>query len=392
MSKKQLMFASLLIFAVTRLLMFSDTFRSLGDYDTYKYLEWIELLGNGVSPSESSFTYPPGASLIFVVIGAVPLDFLRTFSLVALAVDTVIFLLLTRAARSSLTGYRGPLVWAIGGFAVGSLLYQRFDLWVALLVVVAMLARKRSVLFGVLLGIGFITKIWPAVLLVAQTPSRWFRSGLALVLSSVLGWFVLDSFFSDSTVALRNQAAQGLQIETLTTWPFLVSNIWAGGLQIRETGQTEVLVPIAAQLQTLHVVLMVSFLTVIVIAQWLGKLRAAQPTDVAVLVLTGVVVLNDGFTPQYSIWVLAVAAVALLYPQSRVLWPTMLVVLGSFVFQFGIQDHYAGLVLGDHVTVALQGLRLSLWVGAFLMLIRCVLFDSWRTSSSFAGGNKPSVG
>jgi len=377
-TKANAMLASALIFAVTRALMFSDTFRSLGDYDTYKYLEWAELLGSGVSPSESSFTYPPGASVIFIAVEAMPLGFLRAFSLAALAIDVAIFLLLMRAASDSPVGYRGPLMWAIGGFAVGPLLYQRFDLWVALIVVVAMLSRRKSVLFGVLLGLGFLIKIWPAVLLVAQAPSRWLRSGVAAALSIVLGWLVLDWIFSGSTVAIRNQTAQGLQIETITSWPYLVRSVWSGELRIKETGQTELLVPLSAQLQALHLALVGTFLTVVVVARWLGRLRPADDTDVAVLVLTGVVVLNDGLAPQYSIWVIAVAAVALLRPTSRVLGAATLVILASFVFQFGIQDHYAGLVLGDHVTVALQGLRLTLWIGAFFLLVRRVLYDSWR--------------
>jgi uncharacterized membrane protein len=71
------------------------------------------------------------------------------------------------------------LAIGVSPLLLGSLFDTRFDLWPTLLAVGALVAvvGERPVVSGVLLGLGFAAKLWPAVLLPIAVARLWRRRG-----------------------------------------------------------------------------------------------------------------------------------------------------------------------------------------------------------------------
>jgi hypothetical protein len=131
--------------------------------------------------------YPPGSIPAFFVPaladGYATAFRLEMWALGAAAVALVAFVL-ARSGAGRLRLYGGPLAVALAPLPLRHVFFNRYDLWPAALVVVALagFVAGRGRLGGAALGVGAAAKVFPAVLL----PLAWRRSGVACVAAGLL--------------------------------------------------------------------------------------------------------------------------------------------------------------------------------------------------------------
>src|SRR5207249_319899 len=85
------------------------------------------------------------------------------------------------------------LLLGVSPLVLGSLFDTRFDLWPALFAIAGLAAavRERPLLSGGLLGLGFATKLWPAVLLPVVAIHLWRRRGGQATIDALLAFLAI---------------------------------------------------------------------------------------------------------------------------------------------------------------------------------------------------------
>jgi uncharacterized membrane protein len=228
------------------------------------------------------------------------------------------------AAGSALrtVGAGGVRTWAallaigVSPLLLGSLFDTRFDLWPTLLALGALAAtvRQRRVVTGLLLGLGFAAKLWPAVLLPIAIAHLWRQRGKRGAVTVVVAFVAaaaacfipfavlapdgLRAMFADqldrplqveSLGAAVLMAAQHLGMRPLAT----VSTHGAQALSGRGAG-------LAADLSTIVEI-------TAVLAVWIVFALRRNPNGESALVaaaaaVSALVAFDKVLSPQYLIW------------------------------------------------------------------------------------------
>lgn len=358
LSTRSLWVLALIVFAVTRIsnLPLSLDFR----IDEVLYYEWALVIREGSFPvGDDQYQYPPGAGLLFLGIELFPGTFHRVFMLSVVLTDAAIFaLLLFRVARHG-DSWRGPWAWIACGALAGNLLYERFDVFTALLAVIALLVLSRPVASGSLMGIGAMLKVWPIFALFAVKRDQ-LPKALIGVFAGVFGVMVIAWLTADDALSfMSGQTNRGLQIEASLAAPLLI----AGQLgllpadSVDRFGSTELDAPYAGGIAWLGIAVAVVLLLVLVVQRLRGKLEMIPGTDVALTALLVFVAFNRVNSPQFFIWVGAVAAVALLDRRSRMAIPIVLAFASMLPFAQYIANYYWALQDQTPESVTLQVMR-----------------------------------
>src|SRR5258708_6176154 len=140
------------------------------DADVYvRYaLEWLA----GTASTASQVEYPPGAFPIFLIpllVGSAA-TYRRVFAIAMMCVDLAACILVLKYAAASARRWLSPVgaavVYMLATAALFPVLYARFDLVPATLVLAAVycLRRERWTASGALLGAGAAVKLWPFAL------------------------------------------------------------------------------------------------------------------------------------------------------------------------------------------------------------------------------------
>jgi len=249
------------------------------------------------------------------------------------------------------------LAIGVAPLALGSVFDSHFDLWPALLAVGAMAAavKERPIVSGVLLGLGFAAKLWPAVLLPIAVIHLWRRKGrraavvhVAAFVAVTAACFIpfavlaphgLRAMFSDqldrplqveSLGAAVLMAAQHLGMRPLTT----VTTHGAQALSGRGAG-------LAADLSTL-------FEAATVVTIWVLFARRRNSGSEAVLLASGAAVaaliaFDRVISPQYLIWL--VPFVFLVRGERGVLAGGLLLLALGLTHTWQVAGHYWSLAL-----------------------------------------------
>lgn len=347
----------------------------LNDVDIYA--GWAPLLRDGTFPvDDPTWQYPPGIAPVFLVAGALGLDYRWGFTLAILAVDAALMagLLVAHARRGPSASWRGPWLWASAGLVVGSILMVRFDVVPTALAAGAVLLAASPVRSGVLAALGALTKVWPALVLLALPRRSLPRATVAAAatLGVVLGGYALLT--EGSLSFLGNQRDRGLQIESLGALPYHWWGLLGGDVEFDlQYGSVQVVRPEAPAIGLAITVLGFLLLAVIAWCRLAGRLEAVPPGDVALAVLLVSVATSRVYSPQFNVWLIGVAAVAALDRASRLRVAILLVVAASLVTQ--VVYPWMGTQLGDGETLAivLQTVRLGLLLSATVLSLLAVL-------------------
>lgn len=320
--------------------------------------------------------YPPYALIIFLIpwwLGDA--SYLFHFLVLACALDIGIKALLLYAAwrnRGSPRAYLPLIFYSLAVPLISYFYLQRFDLWPAAVALAALIlfSRKKYLFSGVLLSVATGIKLYPAVfvlplLAIAYRDKKWkpFMAGLAIGILPI----IIASFFLPWWRFAEFQGARGLQAESLYASVIWFVHFFASLnlAWIRTTAWFEVQGPLpSAIVDWARVLFGVSVLasTWVAVRAGLrlkaGEFSAGRLARIALVPLLSFMVFNLVFSPQYTIWVIPVAALAALEGS---LWPVLLVLASAALIRFfyPVADYFShGLTLPE--TAALLGRNLLL--------------------------------
>jgi hypothetical protein len=156
------------------------------------YVHYSGLVRGGAVPyRDFEFEYPPAALPALLLPAYLSWSYATSFAVLMGACGAGCIAAAASAVRAVGAGavrtWAGLLAIGVSPLLLGSLFDTRFDLWPTLLAVCALAAilRQRSVVSGVLLGLGFAAKLWPAVLLPLAVAQLWRRRGRRSALTHV---------------------------------------------------------------------------------------------------------------------------------------------------------------------------------------------------------------
>jgi hypothetical protein len=325
------------------------------------YLSWVPGLQAGAFPADDpTWQYPPGIAPLFVLAGSSGLDFRWGFTLAVLAVDAALMaLLLVARARRPDSRWRGPWLWALAGVVVGPIMVTRFDVVPTTFAVLAVLLVARPAWSGVAAAVGAATKVWPAFMLIVLPRRALPRGLLGFVLAgaAVLAAAVLTS--RDSLSFLQNQQGRGLQVESVGALPYALWSLLGGEVSFQyQFGSIQVDMAGAEVVGLAISAIGLLVLCGLLLARLGGRLESAPPGDVALVVMLVSVATSRVYSPQFNVWLIGLAAVALLDPRSRLRAVAGLVVAVSILTQVVYPWSATQLVTADTLTVLVQALRI----------------------------------
>lgn len=352
---------------VTRAVVLSQTLSGQVPGDVAIFAGWAPQFAQGAFPvNDETFQYPPAAALNFLAAGTAPGSYYRRFTLVMLAFDFLILVLLVLAARRSSSGSSlGAWVWSSAAVVLGPLMLQRFDLAPTAFAVAGVVSLGHPSLSGAIAGVGALVKVWPGVVVLGLPRRHFVRGALAAVAAGVVGWGLLALVFTGTGNFLQGQGGRGLEVESTLALPLLLMRVL--GVEVGVHQQfgswevTHVLGPILARLST---VLQVAVFGGLVALRMLGRLEHAPGGDVVLLAVLLFVALNKVHSPQFGVWVAGVVAAALASSASRMRVVGVLVGLSVLVANQGIWPSFDALPAGNAISVGLQALRVALLLAA----------------------------
>ncbi|MFF4908965.1 glycosyltransferase 87 family protein [Streptomyces sp. NPDC001260] len=345
------------------------------------YQGWYDVLRTGTFPlGDVTWQYPPAAALAVLSPALLPfLQYAQAFFVLACLADLVVLSLLAYAGVRPGRTLRGAWVWVVGVPLLGPTVYARYDVMVTAVAVAALLAGARHPrAAGVLVGIGAMLKVWPAVLLLGvRRRSTWgWAVGTVAVVAGLFALFMPGAF-----QFLTFQKNRGTEVESLGSLVIHVARhvgAWDGQVLLNY-GSIEFLGPWVTAVSTGAL-----FLTGVAFG-WLllWRLMATRflPTTladaafVAVLMFT---VTSRVISPQYMVWLVGTAAVCLCFRGSRMRAPAYLALAACFVTVLEFPLWFQHVVASDTRGITLLLLRNGLLVVAAVLGAR----ELWRSTVS----------
>ncbi|HVO55759.1 MAG TPA: glycosyltransferase family 87 protein [Solirubrobacterales bacterium] len=375
---------------------FWDHVHALDLQDVIHYDSWSHLIVSaGSLPAGPAWQYPPGAALVMVVprLALWFSSYGQAFVALMLLVDLAGLALLIRFGRRT-GNYTGVWVWLLALPLLGSLPVLRFDLVPAVLTIAALVAiHRRPDWFGALVGLGAAIKVWPVVLLFGE----WDRGRLARAIAAAAS--VLAVVFVATWIGLGNplgflsaQGGRGLQEEAVATLPWDAWEVTSGEPTPRHVEYGSIQIDSGAARAASTALELLSLAALIAAAAWwLARTRAIAAgrqelasedvsRDFLFALVLLLVITSRVLSPQYMIWLLALAALVLSAERTRLARPAW-VVIGATVLTtsvFGSAEN--GLIR-----------NLALLVATVDASVAMVLLVRPRTSRSQPVSHRPST-
>ena len=308
--------------------LFSDV--SLYDY-------WGNNIANGTFPNSpdipqdqqwtnDAWQYPALAAWIFIIGYKLHASMIGFIQLVIVADISLLGLLLWAGRpRKNSNGlvtepanYVPALIWLAAPIFVGPLLVGRFDVFPTLAIVAALLAVTSSRRFGIWIAMGFLLKVWPifGLLGIARHKFKdafiWF-AGVSFAVTAILYFW-----WSDSLSFLSGQGKRGLQIESVGALPYMIFGQADNQKAIAfRYGSWEVNGAGTKYVSLAMTLVLVALIAVLAWWRWQGRLEAIPGTDIAMLAVLISLCTSRVLSPQYSIWIVGLVAVAAFNRQPR---------------------------------------------------------------------------
>lgn len=319
--------------------------------DLALYAGWAAVLRAGRFPADDvNWQYPPAAALPILAPDWLPGSYLVGFLTLAVLADLGV-LLLVRSGP-------GAWVWIAGVPLLGPVAYARYDIVVALVAVAALVLAARPVVAGVLIGLGAMLKVWPALLLIGARKPGATAAGAAGGAAAIA--VVLALLLPGSMDFLSPQRGRGVQIESVPGTVFLVGRHlgWDGTSELRFGAREWV----GSGVDTVRLVAPV--LTVVALGWLLWSRRRGSPADVALTAVLLAVVTSRVLSPQYLIWLVALAAVCLAGRGTGQRTTALLILVATGLTQLEFPVLWSPLVAGSLADLVLVARNLVLVAAA----------------------------
>ncbi len=364
--------------AVVALIPFGGTPYPLGHLvinDVNLYALWADALAAGEFPSDDPmWQYPPLAAPLFLL-GLLGPRYDFGFMAIALAADTMALVALLVAAQRR-NRWAGAWLWAGAAAIVGPVFLTRFDVFPTAAVMGALLlAGRHPAVSGALIGLGAALKVWPVIAVAALRRSQLLVGTLAVAITLIASTVTLRLIFGDQALSfLRGQSERGLQIESVAGIPFVIANALGAEIDVVfRYGSMELDVAGAGAAGTAATIVGLGLLGWLALLRVRGRLEEVPGPDVAFAAVLVSVMASRVFSPQYSIWLVGVAAVCLATPGTRMRGPAALVCAAAVVTQAIYPPLYTELINGDDLASALQVIRIALVVAATALAVASVV-------------------
>ncbi|MET9499391.1 glycosyltransferase 87 family protein [Streptomyces sp. NPDC006552] len=345
------------------------------------YQGWFEVLRTGTFPLDDvTWQYPPAAAVAILSPAVLPfLSYPSAFFLLAFLADAAVFLMLLYADRRGMAR-RGVWVWVAGLPLLGQTVYARYDVMVTAVAVAALLAAARHPkAAGVVAAVGALLKVWPALLLVGVRRGRATREAWGVAAMTAGGLALTFVVAMPGAFAfLTFQRDRGTEVESLGALVFHVARRfgWSGTVQLNY-GSVEFLGP------SVHLVSVLAQGLTVLAFGWLvlWRLRArawgaGTPADAALTAVLLFTTTSRVISPQYMLWLVGLAAVCLLFHDSRMTLPVWLVLGATFVTFLEFPLWFSHVVASDTLGLTLLLVRNGLLVAATLSACRRL----WRAT------------
>ncbi|WP_406305517.1 DUF2029 domain-containing protein [Streptomyces sp. NBC_00885] len=336
------------------------------------YQGWYEVLKTGIFPMDDvTWQYPPAAALAILSPAVLPfLGYASAFFVLALLCDALVLSLLLYAGGRPGKSQRGSWVWVAGVALLGPTAYARYDLMVTAVAVIALLAgARRPRCLGTLAAFGALLKVWPLLVLAGTPRGRATRRSWATAAGTAAALMLLFvSAMPGALAFVTFQRERGTEIESLGALAFHVARHhgWDGQVLLNY-GSVEFIGPHVSLVSAVALAL-----TAIALA-WLllWRLRAKKfapstPCDAAFTAVLLFTTTSRVISPQYLIWLVGLAAAALIFRRSRMGLPAWLVLAAAGVTLLEFPVWFARVVASDPLGVALLAVRNGLLVAATL--------------------------
>lgn len=302
-----------------------------GNHDIALYERWADQIIKGAFPAHDvRWQYPPLAGPVLALAKGLPGDYIHGFVALALLMDLVVLLMLL---RQPLLG--GAWLWTLAIFTLGSTVYLRYDLFVTVPAVAALLVLPRYRWFGALAAIGALLKVWPALLLLSLPRDRRLLRGGAIfagVAALLLG--VSHLYARNMMTFVHNQGGRGLEVEAVAATPFQLARAffgWHAPVKLRY-GSVQVIAHQADVVAGLCVFATLIGLLIVAYAAWRRSPAAWTPAlgaDIALAAVLVSVVTSRVVSPQYLVWLIGLGAVCLVRADSRMRLPVILIAVAA---------------------------------------------------------------
>ncbi|MFJ8823224.1 glycosyltransferase 87 family protein [Streptomyces sp. NPDC102467] len=381
--------AALVSWALTRTLLLLCVFKVLvvpgpdvtSDVSVI-YQGWFDVLRTGTFPLDDvTWQYPPVAAVAILSPALLPfLSYTSAFFLMAFLADAAVFLMLLFVADRRGRSRRGAWVWVAGLPLLGQTVYARYDVMVTAVAVAALLAAARHPrAAGVMAALGGMLKVWPVLLLVGTRRGRATRESWGAAALTAGGLAVTFAVAMPGAFAfLTFQRDRGTEVESLGALVFHVARRfgWSGTVQLNY-GSVEFLGPYVDVVSVLAQGLTALAFGWLVL--WRLRARAWQSGTLADAALTAVLLFTTTsrvISPQYMLWLVGLAAVCLLFRDSRMTLPVILVLAATFVTFLEFPLWFSHVVVSDTLGLTLLLVRNGLLVAATLSACRRL----WRAT------------
>ncbi|MFF1923483.1 glycosyltransferase 87 family protein [Streptomyces sp. NPDC058221] len=337
------------------------------------YHGWYGVLSSGSYPqSDVTWQYPPVAALAILSPALLPfLDYASAFFVLAFLCDALVLGLLLYAGRGGARRTAGAWVWVAGVPLLGTTAYARYDVMVTAVAVAALLAGVRHPrVMGALAAFGALLKVWPALVLAGTARGRRTRLAWTTAAGVALGLLALCAVAAPGALAfLGFQRDRGTEVESLGALVFHVARQfgWQGRVELHY-GSLEFLGPHVPLVSTLAMVL--SLLAFGWLLVWRLRARTfvvSTPADAAFTAVLLFTTTSRVISPQYMLWLVGLAAVCLVFRESRMTLPACLVLAATGVTQLEFPLGFGHVVTSDATGVTLMFVRNGLLVAATLI-------------------------
>ncbi|MFJ1544720.1 glycosyltransferase 87 family protein [Streptomyces sp. NPDC088246] len=348
------------------------------------YHGWSEVLKTGTYPqSDVTWQYPPLAALAILSPALLPfLDYTSAFFVLAFLCDGLVLGLLLYAGRRTGRWTAGAWVWVAGVPLLGTTAYARYDVMVAAVAVSALFAGVRHPrVLGVLAAVGALLKVWPVLILAGTARGPQTRRAWTAAAVAAAGLLVVCTVAMPGALAfLGFQRDRGTEVESLGALVFHVWRQfgWQGRVELHY-GSMEFLGPQVPLVSTLALGLsVVAFGWLLVWRLRACDFRVNTPADAAFTAVLLFTTTSRVISPQYMVWLVGLAAVCLVFRDSRMGLPAVLVLLATGITQLEFPLGFVHVVTSDATGVTLMFLRNGLLVAATLIACR----QLWRQTVS----------
>ena len=343
--------------------------------DVRLYDWWAGNIADAHFPiNDPMWQYPPLAAVVFLA-GYLIAGNAVGFVFLAVLADLTIFALLIQRGKSEKAS-APAFIWLVAPLVIGPIILGRFDVFVTLAAVFALLSVGQVRKFGVAIAIGALLKVWPVLLLLAAPRGKGLKAIAWFTSTFAAGSLLLSIWWRDSFSFIGGQRSRGLQIESIGALPYQIWNAGPGNVSSAfQFGAIEVVAQGTATVSLIITLIGILLLGILFYWRVFGRIESASPADVALLAVLISIVTSRVLSPQYMVWVFGLLAVSAFKPQRDFNKILVLIFISAGIGQVIYPWWYISFQQGGALAVAFHAVRILtlLWATVIAWLnIRAV--------------------